>query len=87
MTKSTVLDRAASGRDWLLMFVALPLVLAGCGGGGGNGWTLLHGRPGLARDAKRLGSHQRRCPRDSLTATDWWVTLRAGCGFTRLSDT
>ena len=26
------------------------------GGGGRNGWTLLHGRPGLARDAKRLGS-------------------------------
>lgn len=36
MTQSTVLNRAASGRDWLPMLVAMPLVLAGCGGGSGG---------------------------------------------------
>src|SRR5690349_13959115 len=37
MTQFTVLNRAASGRDWLTLLVAVPLVLAGCGGGGGVG--------------------------------------------------
>ena len=37
MTKSTVLNRAAGGRDWPAILAAVPLVLTGCGGGGNGG--------------------------------------------------
>ncbi|HEY6922058.1 MAG TPA: hypothetical protein VI653_01225, partial [Steroidobacteraceae bacterium] len=47
MAKSTVLNRAASGRDWFLMFLTLPVVLAGCGGGG-NGGTGMSAPPPAA---------------------------------------